>query len=101
MRFFEKRYQGMVGGQHGGQQRNYSGGHHGLKYGYQSNPGQSSAELPASCPTCPMCGTVSNPGARFCQRYGTSLVSAICANCNVSLAPGATFCPNWGKAPQP
>lgn len=101
MGFFEKLLRGMAGGHHGGQQRNYSGGHHGWGHGYPPNPGQPSTEVPASGPTCPQCGSVSNPGARFCQQCGTSQLPATCADCNANLAPGVKFCPNCGKAQQP
>lgn len=103
MGFFEKLLQGMSGGHQGGHHRgqgNYPGGDHGWGQNYPSNSGQPSGGVAAGGPSCPKCGIVPNPGARFCAQCGTTLLPGACAACNASLAPGVKFCPNCGKALQ-
>ena len=46
---------------------------------------------------CPRCGTVNNPGRRFCAECGTSLAS-VCGSCGFSNEPGTKFCGGCGTA---
>ncbi|MBL8450179.1 MAG: zinc ribbon domain-containing protein [Elusimicrobia bacterium] len=101
MGFFEKLLRGMAGGHHGGHHGNAPGGHHGWGHGYPSNPGQPYGGVSAGGASCPKCGTIADPGARFCAQCGATLLPGTCAACNASLAPGMKFCPNCGKAQQP
>ena len=45
--------------------------------------------------TCPSCGTVNEPGRKFCGECGTKL-AAVCPNCGTANAPGARFCGECG-----
>jgi class 3 adenylate cyclase/tetratricopeptide (TPR) repeat protein len=45
---------------------------------------------------CPECGTLNEPGRKFCGECGTRL-SVPCANCGTSNAPGTRFCGECGS----
>lgn len=45
---------------------------------------------------CPKCGHMNLPGAKFCMECGTRLGKMVCPNCGTELQPGAKFCPNCG-----
>jgi RNA polymerase subunit RPABC4/transcription elongation factor Spt4 len=45
---------------------------------------------------CPKCGTVVNPGFRFCPSCQYQLVP-MCASCGTALQPGFNWCPSCGK----
>jgi membrane protease subunit (stomatin/prohibitin family) len=49
--------------------------------------------------TCPKCGTVNQPGAKFCNNCGISLEPAgpiTCPKCNTVNPAGSSFCTNCG-----
>ncbi len=57
---------------------------------------------------CPKCGTLVQPGVRFCPQCGNSMVPAApaaggppCPKCGQPTAPGAKFCPNCGATLAP
>ncbi len=57
---------------------------------------------------CPKCGTLVQPGVRFCPQCGNSMVPAApaaggppCPKCGQPTAPGAKFCPNCGATIAP
>ncbi len=56
--------------------------------------------LHSAAALCPYCGALLRPGARFCSRCGHSLHSAaaLCPYCGALLRPGARFCPRCGRA---
>jgi class 3 adenylate cyclase/tetratricopeptide (TPR) repeat protein len=45
--------------------------------------------------SCPNCGTVNQPGAKFCLECGTALALG-CRNCGAQLLAGAKFCQECG-----
>jgi class 3 adenylate cyclase/tetratricopeptide (TPR) repeat protein len=44
---------------------------------------------------CPICGTMNEPGRKFCGECGTALATA-CPTCGTSNAPGVKFCGECG-----
>ena len=47
--------------------------------------------------TCPKCGAVSVPDARFCVGCGNKLVQqSVCVSCGSPLSANANFCPRCG-----
>ncbi len=62
---------------------------------------------------CPSCGTVNQPGIKFCQECGTKLetpppapAGIVCPSCGTENAPGTKFCQECGSkleipAPEP
>ena len=45
---------------------------------------------------CPTCGTLNEPGRKFCGECGTKL-AAVCANCGSANTPGTRFCGECGN----
>ncbi|MEO8272703.1 MAG: adenylate/guanylate cyclase domain-containing protein [Chloroflexota bacterium] len=49
---------------------------------------------------CPACGTLNEPGRKFCGECGTKLAAA-CPTCGTANSPGTRFCGECGTALQP
>lgn len=92
MGLFDKLFSGHHGGGRGHHGGNYRDSDHNRGYGDGSN-----IQRPANLIACPSCGGANQPGARFCQQCGTSMVATQCAKCSTVLAPNARFCGSCGQ----
>ena len=93
MSFFDKLFSGNHGGGRGHHCGHYRDSDHNRGYGNGSNTQQ-----PANLIACASCGCANQPGARFCQQCGTSMVATQCTKCATVLAPSARFCGSCGQA---
>ncbi len=64
----------------------------------QAMQAQSKPSAPTTGVTCPTCGTVNPPGAKFCNSCGTKFAAGTikCPTCGTENAPGAKFCSSDG-----
>lgn len=93
MGFFNKLFSGHHGGGRGHHGGHYRDSDHNRSYGNGYN-----TPRPANLVACAICGCANQPGARFCQQCGTSMVATQCTKCSTVIAPSARFCGSCGQA---
>ncbi|MBN1812525.1 MAG: S8 family serine peptidase [Anaerolineae bacterium] len=60
-------------------------------------PQPGAAEQPHEAASCPHCGAVVRPGARFCAACGNSIITRPCPNCGAPVREGVRFCGRCGR----
>ncbi|HZY91899.1 MAG TPA: SPFH domain-containing protein [Thermoplasmata archaeon] len=78
----------------------------GLGIGYGMAGQMSQAYGPGPGSPCPKCGTLVQPGVRFCPSCGNPMGAAPvqgtpCAKCGTVIPSGSKFCPNCGASAAP